>query len=189
MPPALHSNEGFSKKLALALVNMIALAYVAVLGKRVLCPLIFAFLFSLLLLPFAKFLEAKLRFKRSLAALVAVIVLEVLLAIFFYFIASRANDLIKDWPELSHGLSVTFDTIQQWISSSLHIDLNKQEQYIHNVSSKVLSAGTSALGQTVASFLLFYVLMTFYLFFILLYRALLLKFFIEAFRKKAVDTI
>jgi putative permease len=115
---------------------MIALAYIAVLGKRVLCPLIFAFLFSLLLLPFAKFLEAKFRFKRSLAALVAVIVLEVLLAIFFYFIASRANDLIKDWPELSHRLSVTFDTIQQWIASSLHIDLNKQEQYIHNVSLK-----------------------------------------------------
>src|ERR1700760_875895 len=65
----------FYTKLAMILISLIALFYIAVLGKSVLVPLIFGLLFSVMLLPLANFFERKLHFPRSLAALLSVLLL------------------------------------------------------------------------------------------------------------------
>ena len=49
----------FYTRLAHVLISIICLFYLAIIGETLLAPLIFAFLFSLLLLPFANFLERK----------------------------------------------------------------------------------------------------------------------------------
>ncbi|RZJ81483.1 MAG: hypothetical protein EOO47_04120, partial [Flavobacterium sp.] len=65
----------FVAKLALVLLSIIMLGYLAILGKTLLAPLFFSLLMAFLLLPVANTLERKLRFTRSIAALMAVILM------------------------------------------------------------------------------------------------------------------
>src|SRR5213080_1880489 len=55
----------FYTRLAMILVSLIALGYIFVLGKRILCPLLFSFLFAIVLLPVSAFFEKKLKLPRS----------------------------------------------------------------------------------------------------------------------------
>jgi len=61
----------FYERLSLVLIGLIALGYLVILGKELLDPLIFGFLFAILLLPVAGFLEKKLRFPRAISSLVS----------------------------------------------------------------------------------------------------------------------
>ncbi len=63
----------FYLKLGMVLLSIIALFYIAIIGKTILAPLIFAFMSAILLLPVAAWLETKLKFHRSLAAICAVL--------------------------------------------------------------------------------------------------------------------
>ena len=80
----------FYTKLAMVLVSLIALGYLAILGKEVLSPLLFAMLLSILLLPLAGFFEHRFKFRRSAAAGVSVI-----LMIFFISGILYCSSIIK----------------------------------------------------------------------------------------------
>ncbi len=54
----------FYLKLACVLIILVAGGYLVIIGKEVLLPLLFAFLFALLLLPLCNFLENRLRFSK-----------------------------------------------------------------------------------------------------------------------------
>ncbi|RYE13078.1 MAG: AI-2E family transporter, partial [Sphingobacteriales bacterium] len=56
----------FYERLALVLIGLISLSYLVILGKEILDPLLFGFLFAVLLLPISNFLERKWRFPRSM---------------------------------------------------------------------------------------------------------------------------
>jgi len=182
------SSNGFAPRLAVILVTLIAAGFLVILGKRVLCPLFFALLFSVALHPLARFFEARLHFRRALAAAACVILLECFLGLIIYFIAIAFDGMINDWPHFKGQLFATLSSIQTWAASALHIDVDKQKSYIDHAISGMASSGTSMAGQTLltlTSILLFIVLLTFYIFFLLYYRALLLRFFLEVFEKKA----
>ena len=57
----------FVLRLALILVSILAIGYLAKIGKTILAPLFFAVLMALLFLPFANFLERKIRFSRTIS--------------------------------------------------------------------------------------------------------------------------
>src|ERR1700722_18345420 len=89
----------FYTRLAMVLVSLIALSYIAVLGKSILAPLVFALLFAVLLLPLANFLEHRLRLPRSLASLFSVIILVLVLAGVLYVVGEQITNLADDWPQ------------------------------------------------------------------------------------------
>jgi putative permease len=63
----------FYARLTYVLLACICLAYIFVVGKQILCPLIFSFLFAILLLPAANFLEQKCYLPRAVAAILCVV--------------------------------------------------------------------------------------------------------------------
>ena len=65
----------FYEKLSLVLVGLIALGYLVILGKDLLDPLIFGFLFAILLLPICNFFEKKFKLYRSIASLLSILLL------------------------------------------------------------------------------------------------------------------
>ena len=83
----------------MVLISLIALCYIAILGKTVLVPLVFALLFSVMLLPVANFLERHFRFPRSLASIVSVLLLVGSLAGLLYLVGSQISSLADDWPQ------------------------------------------------------------------------------------------
>lgn len=177
----------FYSKLAMVLVSLIALGYISILAKEILCPLLFALLFAILLLPLAHFLELRLKFARSAASGTSVILLLFFLALVLYLVGSQITRLSHDWPMFKQQLSISLDNIRQWISVKFHVDIDKQMVYFDSATSRILSEGTSLLGATVlslSSILLFLVFVLIDTFFLLFYRRLIMKFLISVFMEE-----
>ena len=184
---ALKTIPPFYTKLAMVLIGTISLFYIAVSGKAILAPLLFALLFSVLLLPVAGFLERKLRFPRSLAAVSSVLLLMLMIAAILYIVISQASSLSENWPQLKLQLLTSLKELQQWISGKFHVNMTRQNNYINNEAAQLLTSGPSMISNTIlslSSVLLFFVLSMIDTFFLLFYRRLLIKFLIDVFKEK-----
>jgi predicted PurR-regulated permease PerM len=190
MPP--QNNSPFSVRFAAILVSVIAIGYLAVIAESLIIPLVFALLFSILLLPLAKFFETKLRLGRGLSSGIAVLVFVAGIIIIFYTIGSQIANLGQDWPLFKNQLHNSLTELQKWISATFHYNIEKQKNYINNAASDALSGGTSFIGSTllsVSSLVLYIVLTLIYTFFLLLYRKVLLKFLIALVKEGSTSVV
>jgi len=179
-------------KLACIFICLLALGYIAVAGKRILSPLIFACLFSILLLPIAKFFEYRCRFRRNMAALTAVLLLVLSLGSLFFFLGAQISRLVGDWPMFKEQLGNAGAGVQEWVSQKFNVDVQKQANYVHKATAKVLDSGTVVAGATlysVSSILLFLSFTLVYTFFFLWYRGLIMKFLGRVFLEKNNDLV
>src|SRR5665213_2232558 len=87
-------------KIACIIIILIGGGYLVLVGKEILLPLAFAFLISLLLLPVCNFMENKLRFSRTVACIVAVLLLIIVLSGILYALGSQIAALRSEWPLL-----------------------------------------------------------------------------------------
>lgn len=177
----------FYTKLAMVLISLIALFYIAVLGKSVLAPLVFALLFSVMLLPLANFMERHFRFPRSLASLLSVLLLVCSLAALLYLVGSQISNLADDWPQFKQQVLSSVTDVQHWISAKFHIRIRQQMTYVNNATSKLLETGGSVLGNVVLSFSSMLLTLVFILidtFFLLYYRRLIIRFLVAVFKEE-----
>lgn len=182
----------FYLKLACGLLILIAGGFLAIIGKTVLAPLLFALLFALLLLPLSNFFENKLRFPRSLGATASLIIFIAAVTIIVYSLSSQIAGLSKEWPLLKLQVGNLFQNLQHWFEVKFNVDINQQTQYIDKTTSKVLSSSGSFIEHTVVSvstLLLLSIFTLIYTFFILLYRRHLMLFIVAAFTKKHFTVI
>jgi len=182
----------FYTRLAMVLVSLIALFYIAVLGKSILAPLVFGLLFAVLLLPLANFLEHKLRLPRSMASLLSVIILVVVLAGMLYIVGEQVSSLADDWPQFKQQVLSSVNDLQVWISHKFHIRIKQQMTYVNNATSKLLESGGSVLGDVFVSFSSFVLFLVFILidsFFLLYYRRLIIRFLVSVFRDENSNVV
>lgn len=177
----------FYTRLAMVLVSLIALVYIAVLGKSILAPLVFALLFAVLLLPLANFLEHRLHFPRSLASLLSVVILVLALTGLLYIVGAQISNLADDWPQFKQQVSTSVNDLQLWISHKFHVRIKQQMTYVNNATSKLLESGSSVIGDVFVSFSSFLIFLVFILvdtFFLLYYRRLIVRFLVSVFRQE-----
>src|ERR1700712_1582628 len=141
----------FYIKLACVLFILIALVYVVITAKEILSPLIFSCLFSILLLPYAAFLEHKLRLPRSAASMLAVLSLLACIGGLLYVIGSQIFSLTNDWPQFQDQLHKSQNDVMEWIRSSFHVTKYKQEVFVAKTTNKVVASGGSVVGATILS--------------------------------------
>ena len=192
MPTLEQSPNTFSKNLAFVLVNIIALAYIVVLGKKILAPLVLAFLFSMVLLPIAHFFENKIKLNRAISSIISTLVLIAVLAGIFYFIASQFGNMLQNSDAIKREILTAINGFQNWISATFHIDLSKQKNYIDSSVAKMLTSASALLSGvilTLSAGLISIVLIIFFTFFLLFYRDLIMKFIIAAFKKESSPLI
>lgn len=176
----------FYEKLSLVLIGLIALGYLVIEGKEVLDPLMFGFLFAILLLPLSNFFEKKLRLPRSMSSLLSILLLVGFVFGIGYLVGSQISNLASDWPQLKNQVSQSVSDLQDWITSAFHVNASKQMTYINNTTKKIIESGTDVIGTTfgaISSLMLFYVFIMIFTFFILFYRRLLFKFVIWVFNE------
>jgi len=177
----------FYTRLAQILISLICLCYIAIVGRTLLAPLIFAFLFSLLLLPFAGFLEQRFKLPRSLSSLIALLSLILGISAIMFILGSQLTALAQDWPAFKQQVLEGTADLQKWISATFHINSDDQISYISDSATKAVNTGTTLIGHTllsVSSILLFLLFIFLYTFFILLHRRLLLRFIVSLFNEK-----
>ena len=177
----------FYERLSLVLIGLIALGYLVVLGKDLLDPLIFGFLFAILLLPVASFLEKKMRLPRSLASLMSILLLLAFVSGVMYVVGSQISKLANDWPMLKSQVGQSISDLSEWIQTVFHISASKQMSYVRTTDSKIMAYSSDVLSQTfgaISSIALFYVFILIFTFFILLYRNLLIRFMVWVFNEE-----
>ena len=181
------ANQPFYIKLVCTLISLVTIGWLVIEGKRILSPLVFACLFSILLLPLANFLEKKCRFKRNMAAIIPVLLMIAFIGGILYFLGAHISGLAGDWPTFKEQLANTAGELQNWVSQKFHIDPDKQVNYVHKATSKIIDSGTVVAGATlysVSAAMLFLSFTLIYTFFFLLYRGLIMKFLVRVFREK-----
>ncbi len=174
----------FYEKLSLVLVGLIALVYLAILGKDLLDPIVFGFLFAILLLPIASFLEKRLRFPRTLSSLSSIILLVGFIGGVLYLVGSQISNLANDWPMLKSQVSQSLSDLSGWIQHAFHVNATRQMSYVQSTEKRIMASGTDVLGQTfgaISSIMVFYMFSLIFCFFILLYRRLLIRFIVWVF--------
>jgi putative permease len=177
----------FYERLSLVLIGLIALGFLVVQAKNVLDPLIFGFLFAILLLPVCGFLERMIRLPRSIASLMSILLLVAFVGGILYLVGTQISKLTSDWPMLKKQVSQSINDVSGWIEGTFHINLEKQKDYVDNTAKKIMASGTAVVGTTfgaVSSLMLFYVFIMIFTFFILFYRRLLFKFVLQVFNKE-----
>jgi len=176
--------DPFYNKFAKILFILIALTYIAVQTKEILCPLIFSCLFSILLLPLAAFLESKVKLSRSVASMFSVLLFLASISLFIFVIGTQISNLANDWTQFQKQLSSSIDHVQYWINSTFHVTEQKQTLYVKSTTAKIMASGTVIIGATLlslSSLLLFFIFTFIFTFFFLLYRGQIKKFLISVF--------
>lgn len=190
--PAKKNIAPFYERLALTLLGFLALGYLIVVGKDILDPLIFGFIFAILLLPVSNYLEKKLRLPRSMSSLVSILLLVALVGGILYLVGSQISNLANDWPMLKSQVSQSIHDLQSWVQSAFHINAAKQLKYVDDASKKIMESGTDVVSTAfgaISSLMIFYVFIMIFTFFILLYRRLLLRFIIWVFRDENSEVV
>ncbi len=176
----------FLVNLALILLCILAFGYLAYLGKNILSPLFFSFLMALLFLPFAHFLEKKLRFSRIISTFSSVLIMAVVFLGILYFFASQLSNFSQDFPMLRNQVTHSLNDLQLWISRTFNLNIDNQWKYINQGLDELLSSTGIILGFTVSMFsssLAFVAFSILFFIFILNYRRLLYGFIVSVFNE------
>jgi predicted PurR-regulated permease PerM len=182
----------FYERLSLVLIGLLSLGYIVIMGKELLDPLIFGFLFAILLLPIAAFFERRLRFPRALASFFSIALLISFIYGIGYLVGSQISKLADDWPMLRSQVGQSLDDLSQWIQHAFNINAAKQMSYVHDTTKKIMASGSGVVGQTfgaISSLALFYLFIFIFTFFILLYRRILLRFIVWVFNDENAPVV
>lgn len=177
----------FIANLALALISIIGVGYLLIIGQSVIAPFFLAFLLALLFLPFARFLERKLRFPRLLSTFSSVLIIIAVIAGLSLFFSSRFADFSHDLPHLKDQFQALFHDTQDWVNVTFQVNVDQQFDYLNKGLDKLLSSSGAILGFTFSMFttslgFLFFCIIFFV--FILSYRRVLYNFIIKVFAEE-----
>ena len=177
----------FYIRLAFILIILIAGSYICILGANLVVPLLFSFLFAILILPVANFLENKFKLPRSIAAIISVILLMVSVSFIIYILGAQITTLSNEWPSLKAQLEILLRNLQNWMADTLHINVQKQTSYIKNVTDALVESSGTIVEKTVlslSSLLFFFVFILIYTTLLLFYRKLLMTFIVAIFTER-----
>jgi len=169
----------FYVKLACVLISILLLGYLAKIGDTILIPMILGLLFSLLLIPLSNFMERKLRFPRTLAGILSVILFFGALGYGLFLLASQLTLLKEDFPAFKEQIMDGAGKLQSWVSQQFGIQHKEQMEFINKTASKSVDSGTLFLGTALVSLSSLFILFVFtflYTFFLLIYRGHIVKF-------------
>ncbi len=182
----------FYARFAFLLVILIACTYICIMGQSLIVPLLFSFLFAILLLPAANYFENKAGLSRSLASIAAVVLLLIVISLIMYLLVAQITDLSSQWPLLKQQIAQLFHTVQNSLATTFHVNFEKQTAYINNTTENLMKSSGAILEKTVlsvSSIILFLVFILIYTILLLFYRRILMRFMVALCTEKYIGII
>lgn len=173
-------------KRSLELLGLFLIGTLMVIGQNIIMPLLMAFFISLVLLPVYNFF-LRCKFPEVLAIFISILLLAVLLAGVVWFFSSQISALIADFPQIRENVTLHLNSLSAWINDIANVSTREQIQFINEQSNKLLNyAGnilTGAAGSLSSTFI-FIGLLPIYIYLLLYYKNLLLRFVFLWFEEK-----
>ncbi len=177
----------FYIRLSFTIISLIAITYIITIGSSVFVPVLFGFVFAVLVLPIVNFLNYKLHFPNILSSSIAVIIYVALILGIVAFISFQINDIANDYAQIKKTITELVNQTQKDIRTSFHISLWEQKKYIDDVTQDSVKNGTYSIGTALLSFtdtILNITLIPIYTFLMLLYKNHFILFLTKLFRKR-----
>ena len=160
------------------LFGLMLLGTLIFLGANIMMPLGFSFLLSILLLPVYRFF-IRLKIPNVLAILLSVLLALIFVSSFFVLLGVQINRLIADFPAIEIQVQKHSSVVSNWIESNFGYTVKKQSELLNGQLKKLMESAGSLAGGTAASLsnvLMYLGLVPLYIFLILFYKNLLLRF-------------
>ncbi len=159
-------------------LGICAVGVILVLGQGVIMPLLMAFFISLLLLPLMR-LQLRFKVPEVLAITVCIAALVLVIAGVIAFLSYQIGGFLSDFDAIKENLTAHWNNLSEWISDKTHFTMRQQMAMIKKqgagLSENVSGYFQGALG-SISNIFVFLGLLPIYIFLILYYRHLLLRF-------------
>jgi predicted PurR-regulated permease PerM len=172
----------FYLKSTVILFGLILIVYAFAQLQDILVPLAFAAFLAMLLNPLVNRLQTY-RVPKLAAVFIALLILILGIAGVFYFLSTQVIQFGASLPVFKQKFVVISHDLQHWVFATFGLTIAKQNQMINDA----LSGGQSMMGKTVGTLfgtVAVVVLLPVYIFFMLLYKTLILNFFYEVFAEE-----
>ncbi|WP_033316950.1 AI-2E family transporter [Pontibacter roseus] len=163
---------------AIELTGLFFLGWIVVLGKGLLAPLLMAFFISIMLLPLFRFFKKR-KMPEAVAIGLSLLALVVVLAGIVWFFSSQISILIRDFPTIQKNVMNHLNSLSAWVGSKTPFSSQEQINFVKEQSNNLLTYAGTLLGGVaggVTGLLVFLGLLPIYIFLLLFYRNLLLRF-------------
>lgn len=163
---------------SIELLGLILLGYILVLGKDLIMPVLMAFFISIMLLPVHNFFRRK-KLPEALAIIFSILLLVIAVGLIVWFFSSQVSSLIADFPLIRKNVTAHLNSLSNWISEISNFSTQQQAKLLDQQANKLLNLGGNLLSGaagSVSSTLIFIGLMPIYIYLILFYKNLLLRF-------------
>lgn len=163
---------------SIELLGIVLIAAILVVGSDIIMPVIMAFFISIVLLPIYRFLIRH-KFPEIAAIILPILLLAIFLALIVWFFSAQVANLVNDFPQIKKNVSSHLNAISSWINSISHFSTKEQVKFINDKSNDLLGmAGKAASGAavTLSSVFVFVGLLPIYIYLMLFYKDILLRF-------------
>jgi predicted PurR-regulated permease PerM len=178
-------------KRAIELIGLFVFGTIVVSGNTIIMPLLMAFFFSLVLLPVFRFFR-KLQVPEVIAVFLPILLLTIIVALIIWLFSSQVGALVDDFPQIQRTVAKHLDDLSIWISRSFGYSPADQVKFINEQSKKLFSSLGSVLSGAAGSLsgiIIFIGLLPVYIYFIMLYRNLFIKFILMWFKKEQYQNV
>jgi len=165
-------------KRSIELLGICLVVAIFVIGRDIIMPVVMAFFISIMLLPIYRFLR-KHKVWESIAIILPILFVLIFIAGIIWFFSAQIGILVDDFPQIKQNVGKHLQSLKEWISSFTGVDTNKQTQFINDKSDDLLAMGgraASGAAVTLSGVFVFVGLLPIYIYLILFYKDILLRF-------------
>lgn len=165
-------------KRSIELLGLVLLGTLFVIGRSILMPIIMAFFISIVILPVFRFFRRH-KFPEPVAIVLPILLLAIILGLIIWFFSAQISLLVADFPQIQKNVNIHLIALSNWISSISKYSTQEQMEFINKNTNDLLSfAGKTASGAavTLSSLFVFVGLLPIYIYLILFYKSILLRF-------------
>ncbi|HEY0667099.1 MAG TPA: AI-2E family transporter [Sphingobacteriaceae bacterium] len=163
---------------SIELLGLFLLGTIIVAGKNIIMPVLMAFFISIMLLPVYRFLK-KYKIPESLAIFISILMVAIGVSSIVWFFSSQIGKLVADFPQIQENVSLHLAALSKWINSISDFSTAEQLKFLNEQNAKLLNYAASMLqgaAMSVTSALIFIGLLPIYIYLMLFYKNLLIRF-------------
>jgi predicted PurR-regulated permease PerM len=164
------------------LFGLILVVYVLAQLADILVPLAFAAFLAVLLNPLCNRLQRH-HVPRVLSIVLSMLIAIILVAGVFYFLSTQIIQFGDSLPMLKQKLGEITMNLKTWVNTSFGVPVNRQDQMIKDAMSNSQSMLGKTLGGLLGTLAIVFLLPV-YIFFMLLYKTLIINFLYEVFAEE-----
>ena len=163
---------------SIELLGLFVAGFIVRAGSHILMPLLLAFFIAILLVPLVRFFRQR-RVPEIVAIFLPICCVTVFAGGVGWLFYGQLASLAKDLPVIGDNVTRLLDRLSIWISHVFGYSADEQLQIINQNSGRFLGYAEGAVRQLASSlsgWFVFFGLLPVYVFFILLYRSIFVKF-------------